>query len=230
MLTAFEPGLQWYADKLTRREPFSFVRYGDGEFDCILKLGRSEGGRAQKCLPDLVQALGESLTQKRSGEYYPAMNPGHMSRIRMLPKIEAWLVRNAPGLNWHLCPVFCRASIKGSLFPLVQALGQQRVVVVGPPWLKALPFADEFVPVRSSGCWVDADAVVEQLRDMKDVVISFSAGPTAKVLIHRLQPILGEHSSLIDFGSLWDVYCGRKTRGYHGRLTPETLRKNMTGK
>ena len=160
MIKTINPGIRWYADKLTRHEPFSFVRYGDGEWDCILKLGRSAGVRNQKCLRDLVQALKNSLTKKHAGAYYHAMNPGHMKRCRMLPKIEAWLAHNAPGLNWHLCPVFCRASIKGSLFPMVRAMEQQRVIVVGPKWLKALPFASEFVPVRERNCWQDADAIV----------------------------------------------------------------------
>ena len=230
MMKVKSPGLQFYVDKLRNNEPFSFVRYGDGEFDCILKLGRTMGARNQHCLPDLVLALKESLTEKRAGAYYHAMNPDFMGRISALPKIEAWLASNAPTLDWHQCTIFYKASLKGRLFPLVQAMEERRVVVVGPPWLNKLPFASEFVPVRTHDCWKDVNSIVAQLRNLKNAVVSFSAGPTTKVLIHRLQPLIGKHSWLIDCGSVWDIYCGVKSRSYHGRVTPAIQRKNLTGK
>ena len=190
-MKAREPGLQFYVDKLGKDERFSFVRYGDGEWNFILKLRTVTGSRSQKCSPGLRQALEASIAVKRSGTYYRTMNPDRIDRVGFLPQVEAWLAHNAPGLDWHQCTIFYKASRKGTLFPMVQELKRHRVVVVGPEWLKALPFASEFVQVRSRNCWQDVDAIVAQLRDLKDVVVSFSAGPTTKVLIHRLQPILG---------------------------------------
>ena len=225
-----EPGLQFYADKISKGERFSFARYGNGEWDCILKLFHKTRSGSQGFSKDLRRALAASISVKHSGTYYHAMNPGFMERCRILPKAESWLARNATPLDWHKCTVFCNAGMKGRLFPLVKAMKQHHVVVVGPKWLKALPFANEFVPVRSRNCWQDANAIVAQLRNLKNVVISFSAGPAAKVLIHRLHPIIGEHSWLIDLGSLWDPYCGVKSRRYHGRITPAVQRKNLTGK
>jgi len=104
---------------------------------------------------------------------------------------------------------------------------ERHVVVVGPPWLKGLPFADEFVPVRSKDCWQDVDKIERRLRGKADSVISFSAGPAAKVLIWRLWPALGDTSWLIDFGSVWDVYCGKKTRRYHKRVTASIIKRNL---
>jgi len=229
-MKAREPGLQFYVDKLGRNEQFSFIRYGDGEWSCILQRLTRTGSGSQKFSPGLRKALEDSISVKRSGAYYRAMNPGRIERCRFLPQVEAWLASNAPGLDWHQCTIFYKASFRGQLFPIVKELKRHRVVVVGPKWLEALPFASEFVQVRSHNCWQDADAIFAQLRDLKDVVIAFSAGPATKVLIHRLQPILGEHSWLIDFGSVWDPYCGIKSRKYHKGLTPEILRRNMTGK
>lgn len=224
------PGLEFYAAKLSNNEPFSFVRYGNGEWDCILQRYHMTKSKSQRFTPDLRKALSASLSDKRSGEYYHAMNPDFMEHCKILPRAEAWLADNAPGLDWHQCTVFCRASPRGVLHPFMKAMTQHRVVVVGPPWLKALPFADEFVPIRARECWQDADAIVAQLRDLNDVVISFSAGPATKALIHRLQPVVGTHSWLIDFGSLWDPFCGVKSRKYHGRVTPDVQRRNLTGK
>ena len=226
-----EPGLRFYVDRIRKAEPFSFVRYGNGEWDCILKLYPRTRSGSQRFTPALRKALIRSLVQKRSGAYYPAIqSTGYLKRLKLLPKLETWLAENSPGLTWHGGEVFTRASRKGKLFPLIEAMKQRRVVVVGPPWLMKLPFANVFIPVAKRHCWAQVDEIEAQLRGVRNCVISFSAGPAAKALIHRLQPSLGTHSWLIDFGSLWDPFCGVKSRTYHRRLTPALLRLNLRGK
>ena len=225
------PGLQFYADKLRNNEPFSFARYGNGEWDCVLQLFHKTRSGSQKFSPDLRTALISSLKKRIAGEHYAALQSAtFLGRIGMLPKIEAWVAGNAPGLTLHHGEVFTRASMRGELFPLIEAMKQHRVVVVGPPWLMKLPFASVFVPVRARDCWQDANAIVTQLKSLKNVVISFSAGPATKVLIHRLQPVIGAHSWMIDFGSIWDPFCGVNSRRYHGRITPAVQSKNLVGK
>ena len=225
------PGLQFYVDKLLKDEPFSFARYGNGEWDCILQLYHKTRSGSQKFSPGLRKALIASLKTQRAGEYYTALqSTTFLKRIKLFHRLEKWVDENAQGLNWHEGEVFTRASRKSQLFPLIEAMKQHRVVVVGPKWLMKLPFASVFVPVRSRNCWQDANAIMAQLRSLRNVVISFSAGPATKVLIHRLQPIIGKHSWLIDFGSLWDPFCGKNSRRYHSRITPAVQRKNLMGK
>ena len=225
------PGLQFYVDKLCNNERFSFVRYGNGEWDCILRLFHRTRTGSQAFSPDLRKALMASLTERRAGAYYLAMqSTSFLERIKILPRAEKWLAGHAPKLKWHDGEVFTRASMKGRHFPLVKAMKQHRVVIVGPKWLMKLPFASVFVPVRAHDCWQNADSIEAQLRDLHNVVISFSAGPATKVLIHRLQPVIGKHSWMIDFGSIWDPYCGVNSRRYHGRVTPDVQRRNLMGK
>jgi len=225
------PGLEFYADQLRNGKPFSFVRYGNGEWDCILELYHRTRSGSQTFSPGLRKALIASLSTPRKGAYFPAMQSlSFLKRVKLLPKIEAWLAYNSPGWTWHNGEVFHKASMHGRMFPLVEAMQKHRVVVVGPKWLLSLPFASTFVPVSTRNCWKDVDKIERQLRDLRNVVISFSAGPATKVLIHRLQPVIGKHSWLIDFGSLWDPYGGMKSRKYHGRVTPEVQRRNLRGK
>lgn len=222
------PGLKYYVDKINAGEPFSFVRYGNGEWDCILKLYHTTRSGSQKFTPELRQALSASLTELREGEYYRAIQSlSFLERIGILPKAEAWLAENELYIPWHNGEVFTRAAIKGRLYPLVAALKKQRVVMVGPKWTMKLPFANVFVPVRSRNCWTQVEDIKAQLRDIQNAVISFSAGPTAKVLIHYLYPIIGNSCWLIDFGSLWDPYCGVNSRRYHKRMNPKLLKRNM---
>ena len=225
------PGLQFYVDKLRNGERFSFVRYGNGEWDCILDLYFRTRSGSQRFSPDLRKALITSLKTPRAGAYYTALqSQSFLQRIGILPQAEAWLVEQKLRLGWHDGEVFTKAARAGKLRPLIAALEGKRVVVVGPKWLMKLPFSSVFVPVRAHDCWAQVDAIEAQLRDLHNVVISFSAGPATKVLIHRLQPVIGKSCWLIDFGSLWDPYCGVRSRTYHKRMTPELLRKNLRGK
>lgn len=224
------PGLGFYVDKLLNGERFAFVRYGNGEWDCILDLYYRTRSGSQRFTPDLRQALTESLTTPHAGDYYTALqSTGFLQRIGILPQAETWLAENAPGMAWHDGEVFTKASAKGRLGPLVRALKTQRVVVVGPRWTMKLPFASVFVPVRSHDCWTDVANIEAQLRKLTNCVVSFSAGPATKVLIHRLWPQIGRSCSLIDFGSVWDPYCGVHSRRYHKRITPEVMRRNLGG-
>jgi hypothetical protein len=104
-------------------------------------------------------------------------------------------------------------------------------VFIGPSHIrsisKRLPYVG-FVEVRTRNCYQDIakihKAILEQPRP---AVFCFSTGPTTKVLIAKLFPALGEENFLIDFGSLWDVYCGVKSRSYHKKITPAITSKNF---
>jgi len=222
------PGLKFYVDKINAGERFSFVRYGNGEWDCILELYHRTRSGSQKFTPDLRDALRESLTVQRSGAYYTAMqSTSFLERIHILPQAEKWLAENGLYFHWHDGEVFTKASMKGELRSLIDALKKRRVVVVGPKWLAKLPFANEFIPVSSRNCWTQVEDIKAQLIKIQNAVISFSAGPAAKVLIHYLQPVIGKSCWLIDFGSLWDPYVGVKSRRYHQRMKSGLLTRNM---
>ena len=104
---------------------------------------------------------------------------------------------------------------------------------IGPPFLQKisdrLPLVG-FVKVRRRDCYQDFKGIYKAILKQKTpAVFCFSAGPTTKVLISKLFPVLRERNFLIDFGSLWDVYCGVTSRRYHKKITPDKTRKNFGG-
>ncbi len=229
-ISIFRPGLQYYVDLINGGHRFSFTRYGNGEWDLVLGRGVRTGSGSQKFTPDLREAMRETLLDHHGGTNFPAMqSTKFLKRLSLLPKIDQWLREKDIVLIWHCGEVFHRNSRRGSLLPLVDALRNQYVVVVGPSWLQKLPFADRFIEVRKKDCWSDVDDIYSELVDVEDALVCFSAGPTAKVLVHRLYPVIGEHSWLIDTGSLWDVYCGKKSRQYHKKITTDVIRSNLGG-
>lgn len=233
--------LGFYVKRLVDGEPYSFVRYGNGEWDCIFKNRARTGSGSQALTPALRMALMKSLIKSPQDEnFFLAMQSRtFLTRCGLLGPAEQWLKSNAPNAKWYCGEVFHTASIKQKLYPLVEQLRKMQVVVVGPTYLRALEgntfkYA-KFVPVQGRDCFTQYKSLYLSILNVsqglkKPVVISFSAGPAAKVLIHDLYSQIGKDTFLIDFGSVWDPYSGKNTRRYHGRLTPAIKRRNLTGK
>lgn len=228
-------GLPYYVDRITNGEVFSFVRYGDGEWSAAILHNRARTGTGSHSLtiPEMVRDLQRSLRGiYQADNYFVATRP---NAVAQHPLIERWLGGNTPkGTQWNECRIFCRASMKSALNPFITALRNLEIplIFVGPAWLRGLkkifPKA-RFIEVPTLDCYFAKDVINLQVRKMPHpAFVSFSAGPTAKILIYELFPILGNRSFLVDLGSLWDVYVGRYTRGYHRhRMNPEIIAFNI---
>jgi len=221
------PGLQFYVNKLHNDERFSFIRYGNGEWDCILGTRTCTGSGSQRLdILALRNGLKASILEPKNDRYYRAIqNLPYLSRLELLPQIETWLKQNkAQDIQWYFGDVFHRANGARQLAPLVEQLWKRPVVIVGPKWLGKLPFAKTLIEVIPKDCWQNVGAIEERLWTIPTgTIVSFSAGPTTKVLIHRLFPILGDTCWLIDFGSVWDPYCGVLSRTYHRHMKNVSL-------
>jgi hypothetical protein len=81
--------------------------------------------------------------------------------------------------------------------------------------------------------YLKKDILLTRIRTAIDLyqpeVVGFSAGMTTNVLIYDLFPDYGQSLSLVDFGSVWDVYAGRLSRSYQRRMDVETLREQNRG-
>ena len=226
------PGLQYYADRIISGEPFAFSRFGDGEWSAITNDRRLRTGSGSQALniPSLRRDLRRSITQRpKEDNYIMALRESSLKK-----RVNQWLGKHGGGIQWHDCTVFYKASKKGYLNPLIRAFRGSELpkVVVGPPWLRkldgrAFPMAAH-IEIPSKDCYkVKRWIVNKTLAFKKPAIISISAGPTGKVLVRELFQHLGQQSFIIDFGSLWDVYCGNRSRQYMRGMTAETIAKNL---
>lgn len=202
-----------YVNKLISGEPFAFSRWGDGEWAALLGDGGAtcDGQRYSATLRRELTAVLESR---------PAYHLG-LQRFAMQQRgaeIKGWLERRGLDPKWADADVFARASREGRLGPLVAALAARRVVLIGPDYLRKLklfPFA-AFVAVPSQDAYGSLADILDAARLVVEElgVVAVSAGPAAKLIVHRLHeefPL----ATVVDFGSLWEPYVGRSTRTYH---------------
>lgn len=241
----FSPGIQYYADRIQSGEPFSFPRYGDGEWMSVVdgipfRAMRRPAHWPIWHTPEALGALTRSLTHCHLHEsYWPAA--WHLEYFRhkgKLRTLENWIRSNVPLVRWHDARVWRTATEEGNLYPLIQALKNcpLPVVLVGPWWLERLagragmPIA-KHVKTRRGKAILDKQKITNQILGFgQPAFIGFSVACLSKMLIHELWPVLGGKSFLVDFGALWDVHCGIRSRPFHGTLNRRTIRKNLRGK
>ena len=235
----YKPGLQWYVDKLDCGEPFTFVRYGDADWNTVVEYHP----RIVLCdvihsldLPGLREGMIQSIAEAPDTSSYilatrtGVKKPGTVEYFAFLQ----WLYAHRLGkIQWHDCNVFALAARDGELRPFVQAirgLDVQRVVV-GPEWLRPITQlfpVERFVSIPEVDCWLDRERIMAECLDVPGPAFySLSAGVAAKSLAWQLYHERGEDSWILDLGSLWDVFMGVKSRSYHNSMTPDVLKRNQ---
>ena len=227
-LSVTRPGLEFYVKRLEQAEPYSFIRFGNGEWDCIFNRAVRTGSGSQSLKSSSLKAGMRRAMDYNDSSYFRAIqSPSYMKRQGLTPLI----LRAYPSVIWHHGEVFHYASKRAELKPLINQLRKLRVGFIGPRHLRRLNrFIDYewFVEVSKRDCFSDyAEIRTEILKQNVVDVYSFSAGPAAKLLIYELHQCLRGRSTLIDFGSMWDPYCGVNSRHYHRRITEQVIKENM---
>jgi hypothetical protein len=213
--------IEAFIDLIRARDAFAFSRWGNGEWNSLF--GRTHG-------------------QNRSGHrYYAEMgvelrqvllnHPPYMLGMQNLAlrlyegRIEEWLTENKlDNLDWVNADVFHKASIRGQLAPLVQALhNAPSLTIVGPAHLrklgKFLGFQN-YVEIPLPDCYLTVSETLQNVMQIASTipigsVIGFSAAQPANLMIDALaRSLVGQRLILIDFGSVWDPYAGVKSRSY----------------
>jgi hypothetical protein len=215
-LLTFEAILQ----RLRSGEPFSFTRWGDGEW--IAAGGKRLGGKncdGVAYTPLLRDRLRASLVDLK--QFSNHVFGLQRLALRLFPgRID----QLAPGVRWAAADVFHDASLAGRIPQLLSALAPLNVILIGPEHLApiAAKLHAALVPVHPKNAWGTQDAfVLQEVHDLVSMagserhVVGLSAGPGSKEWASRLLMRYGDHQlSVIDFGSVWDPYVGVASRRY----------------
>jgi len=232
-MKARDLSLAHYINRMVHKRYFSFVRYGDGEWKALTQQGR-QNGRDQWISAKLHDHMNRSfLDCPKSGIYFGIQ--GNM--IRSPDVAQRYLRKYHLKIAWVDADVFHHASRDGILFPLIRQLRKMRVVIVGPNFLrrpirKVVKYK-QFIAVPSKNAYGSYQSLTDTIRLAHNklgdgVVYSFSTGPTSEMLIQDLFPEMPKNF-LIDFGSLWDIFCGHRSRGYHRttNYSDEKIHRNL---
>lgn len=217
-------GIGHFETMIMQEIPFSFPRYGDGEFSSILGYTgmNCDGVEYTSALRD---ALIETLTYPHlQSNYYYGMLAIAFRYFR--PYIERFIEMHNLDITWTEATFLVAANRHGKLSNFLNILYQRPILYVGPMYLQGLaevlglqiPHFITIPPVTAFEVREDIRNKVLVYADKADFV-GFSAGPATKWLIWSLYPDLGDTHTLFDFGSIFDAYVGRPSRKYQRRNT-----------
>lgn len=222
--------LSEYVELLNNNTPFSFSRFGDGEWNSILG---TEGANCDghTFYPELSNALKSAVVSP-----YPYLYGMQNFAIKNMGRqIHAFLKKNNVSIIWNNSDVFHYANCAGELNPLLRALRNKKIVMIGPRHLHQaldrLFHVDTFMEIPDTNCFTAVASIEQAIREYSlnknGIVYAFSASMAANCMIHDLYPELGATNWLVDFGSLWDIYVGVKSRSVYNREGwDEIIRKN----
>lgn len=194
------------------RPGFAFARYGDGEWKLVLDSPWRDGLN-EAFTPDLCEAMRWTLLD-HSGVKLGMQSVNYLRQRELFDPAQTWLHANGlSNLQWYEADVLHRASVAGKLQAFANAVRPLSPVMIGPEYLGALPFIARHIPIPHAFVWQRREEVFRQADTLRDCVVLVSAGPLAKVLVHRLHA-LDRGLAVIDTGSVLDPYCGCKSRMY----------------
>ncbi len=217
-------------DPLVQGKNVSLIRYGDGEWAAMLGYdggncdGHSYGGGLGDALLDTVRKPVNALYGMQR---FAVKNMGRF--------INGLITKEKISIPWINAEVLQQANMEGELYPLIKILRHRECVVIGPNHIREA-VADlfnpaHFIEIPAKNCFEARDSIEKEIllygEGKSGVIYLFSASMAANVMIHNLFPILGENNSLLDVGSLWDVYGGVKSRSIFSEQDwSEIIQKN----
>lgn len=204
--------LEHYVKLLKDKEPFTFARYGDGEWLTILGyigMRNSNGCTFTQALSDDLKAV-----LKNQYPYYHAMLG--IARRKRGKEIDKFLTKTGIKLEWYGGDVFLNATLEGKLFPLIEQIRGRRVLYVGNEKLRHLnmrnrgffPYYDYIQPPAQNAHTVKADIINQVCTSIVENRIDFigwSSGLASKVFIDMVYRRFPEVTQ-IDFGSMFDGF------------------------
>jgi hypothetical protein len=198
---------------LIHRKSFSFARYGDGEWNCMLnKPGQNCDGH--KYFPDLGANLRRVILSEP--KYMVGMQPMSMAYEKTNEIKEFCTGLN---INWVNADVLHSASIDGNLDQFINALKGRYIVLVGPSHLSKFFIGCVHLLVPPVNCWLEYENIRQQIEfhidGVNNAVVLLAASMMSEVLIDDFADL---HHTFIDIGSVLDPYCGVKSRRYHHKL------------
>jgi len=210
-------------NKVKAMVPFSWSRFGDGEWNCILqKRPGASNCDGHEYFPDLGKKLKDIV------ESQPSYFIGLQNLAKTQNEDNEEFKRLVSINEWCENELLHRASIKGYLNEFIQTLDNKPVIVVGNESLKTLSIKYyDFVSIPDKNCWLSYPSVRERLlrNIIPHTVILYCASMMSNVLIDDLYGM--EYTTQIDCGSVFDPYAGRNSRSYMKKLS---LGENLVGR
>lgn len=213
-----------FIQRIKNNSPFSFSRFGDGEIICMFNPNywKNNDGTIKYNYGSWIYSCGENLKKIiiNNYNYYhgfnwtefesPNFNQGPHRGIECLKFLEDSKVGTIYGGDWQ----------GYDITKITNSISIHRPVFIGGKHLSNIKHISgitdmELIEIDDLNAYDDKDTIINSIMikfKNGSRMFCFSASIVGKIIIDELYPIIGEEVFMIDFGSLWDPYCGKLSR------------------
>ena len=218
--------IEYYIQLLKDKKPFSFTRWGDGEWGCVF------GATGANCdshiyFPEMKKGLNEAIIHPKG--YFLATWPKTEPMMFNIWDSIQNIIQN-PNSQWVDARIWEEAAMGGELKPLVEQLEQMDFIIVSEPSKKELPLKyTDFIEIPTTNCFLDKDRIKQEMINMcqkyQNPVFGLSASMATNVIVDELYNIIGDKCWMIDFGSIWEPFLQNPihSRSYHSKYKSKEL-------
>lgn len=206
----------FFADMMQRirkKDPFTLVRYGDGELTCIMHAKKGGGGvnyDGDLYSAELGNMIQDSVMNPIIAEnfFYALGEHCHqIGLVRDLIRDKKW---NA-SVKFQDAFVFVHAGIDGRLQELVDLVSENKSIFVAPEYLQTIPIKfDGRITTLDHNSFVDRNKIVEEIEALlnpdEHTIVLCALGMSAIPILRTLYQKFGTRHTFIDIGSVFDPY------------------------
>lgn len=205
---------EYYLYKLQHNDYFSLSRFGDGEVICMFPCNLKENCDGNIFYPELKEPMMNIF--KNNYNYYHCFLDCTFHINGDL--FKSFINKTCPDMKFYDGEIWQELSFSGRIKELTSIL--KNACFVGGNHLRNVIHIKGisdigFIEIPSKNSFLEFDDIKYNILQMFNLgyrTFCFSAGYTTKILIDSLFPEIGDKCFMIDFGSLFDPYCGILSR------------------
>ncbi len=209
---------EYYLELIRGNKPFSLSRFGDGEALCLQLTEHwlKENCDGSRFLPEIVTPMRQIFVNKHP--YYHCLLDCSFDLNGGV--FKDYLEETCPDMDFYNGEIWQHLSFDGRITELMDAINAHKVCFVGGGHIanihkmKGLDSMG-FIEVPSVDSFLVFDKIIDAMLSAYQNGYNFfgiCAGYTTKILIDVLYPIIGDSAFMVDFGSVFDPYCGKLSR------------------
>jgi len=208
-------------EKIKSNQPFTFVRYGDGDIQCMLGNSRNTMNCDKHMyFPGLGKKLQLSFVCAPLKENYMVSLQSKML-TDMGRQIYAFIENNRMARLWYYADCMHDASAEGRFYDSFVSLTKDDSIAcyIGPKRFESV--CHNFIEIPSLNCWLQYERTKAMAVDMvlKGVTRFYaSASMLTKVLFFEMYEMFADEIQQIDLGSVLEPYVGVSNRRYHEKV------------
>jgi hypothetical protein len=207
-----------YLELIGNNRPFSFSRFGDGEVLCMHNTTWLEKNcDGSHFMQDLIAPMKQIFINQ-----YPYYHCLLQCSFDLEGEwFKTFISETCPNMPFYDGEVWQKISFEGRILELVEKINLYKTCLVGPPHIKnfrhikGLNTEISVIETPETDSFRCYHKIYDQIMSEHNNgcrFFGFSTGYTSKILIDNLFPYIGHNSFLIDFGSVFDPYCGKLSR------------------